>query len=222
MCSDAARALGDIYIPRVVYPSFLEEIMSIDVQNKWDARYQKTPLVSPVAAEVLVNNVHLLPESGDALDLACGLGGNALLLAKSGLRTSAWDISPVALKQLDANSLKSGCVIKTKVCDVVSLPPCANSFDVMVVSRFLDRSLFPALIDALRPDGVLFYQTFTRENVKNGGPSNPSFLLEENELLTLFAGMKVLSFRDEGRQGDHALGLRNESWIVVKKTEVKT
>lgn len=196
--------------------------MSIDVQKKWDDRYQKTSVVRPVAAEVLVNNLHLLPETGDALDLACGLGGNALLLAESGLSTSAWDISPVALQRLDAASLVSGNVIKTKACDVVALPPCANSFDVIVVCRFLDRSLFPVLIDALRPEGVLFYQTFTRQNISHGGPSNPSFLLEENELLTLLSGMKVLSFRDEGLQGDHALGLRNESSIVVKKTEVET
>lgn len=195
--------------------------MSTDMQKKWDARYQKQPVVRPVAAEVLSENLHLLPETGDALDLACGLGGNALVLAKCGLNTSAWDISPIALQQLDATSLKSGYTINTKVCDVVEFSPQANSFDVIVVSRFLDRHLFPALIEALRLGGVLFYQTFTRENIGNGGPSNKSFLLEANELLRLLPGMKVLSFRDEGQQGNKTRGLRNESWIVVKKCEVE-
>lgn len=198
--------------------------MSIeDVQKKWDDRYHNQNAVRPAAAEVLAQNVHLLPEKGDALDLACGLGGNALLLAESGLNTSAWDISPVALKQIDTMCLESGYSIDTRSCDVVALPPSADSFDVIVVSRYLERSFFPALIDALRPGGVLFYQTFTREkSASAGGPSNSAFLLKENELLRLLSGMKVLSFRDEGGQGNQALGLRNESWIVVKKNEVVT
>ncbi|HEB99563.1 MAG TPA: SAM-dependent methyltransferase, partial [Thiotrichales bacterium] len=65
---------------------------------KWDARYRES--ATAVATEVLVENRHLLPAVGEALDLACGLGGNALLLARHGLRTTAWDLSPVAIERL--------------------------------------------------------------------------------------------------------------------------
>ncbi len=195
--------------------------MSNDAKRKWDDRYRKHPSVTPAPTQVLSENLHLLPKNGDALDLASGLGGNALLLAKTGLKTSAWDISSVALQQLKASSDEAGYSIETKACDVVEFPPEPNSFDVIVVSRFLERSLFPGLTCALRPGGILFYQTFTLENIGKSGPANPSFLLKTNELLVLLPHMMVLSFRDEGRQGDTSQGLRNESWIVVKKVEVE-
>jgi len=67
--------------------------------------------------------------------------------------------------------------------DVVSRPPEPESADVIVVSRFLQRSLCSKLCDALRPNGVLFYQTFT------SGLSNPDYLLKENELPELFASL---------------------------------
>jgi len=38
------------------------------------------------------------------LDLACGLGANALRLAELGLKTEAWDLSPVAVERLNAEA----------------------------------------------------------------------------------------------------------------------
>ncbi len=37
-----------------------------------------------------------------------------------------------------------------------------ESFDVIVVSHLLDRTLAPALVAALRPGGLLYYQTSVR------------------------------------------------------------
>ena len=62
-------------------------------QDKWDRRYSD-PANEARAAQVLSDNLHLLPTQGTALDLACGLGGNALLLARQGLTVEAWDLSP--------------------------------------------------------------------------------------------------------------------------------
>ncbi|MCB1754392.1 MAG: class I SAM-dependent methyltransferase [Gammaproteobacteria bacterium] len=218
MYRHAAWAAGDFYLSGTLYPGLLEKIIvELVVQKKWDERYRKAPDVEPRATDVLLNNLHLLPAQGKALDLACGLGGNARLLAGQGLDTSAWDISPVALQALDTASEKHDLKIETRVCDVLESPPPAASFDVIVVARFLDRRLFPHLRAALKPGGVLFYQTFTLENTGKGGPANPDFLLRSNELLEQFRDLTVLSFRDEGRQGDLQAGLRNESWIIVKK-----
>ena len=68
-------------------------------QARWDQRYADALAPNP-PARVLTDNLHLLPAEGDALELACGLGGNALALAGAGLRTQAWDLSPVALAKL--------------------------------------------------------------------------------------------------------------------------
>ena len=55
---------------------------------EWNLRYQAAT-DWPTPCQVLADNVHLLPTTGIALDLACGLGANALLLAQHGLTTYA-------------------------------------------------------------------------------------------------------------------------------------
>ena len=189
-------------------------------RQRWDQRYSETLTGQPPAA-VLSAHLHLLPAAGTALDLACGLGANALLLARRGLATWAWDISPIAIARLDEYARKSGIAIQTEVRDVVSRPPEPAGFDVIVVSRFLERSLAPALQAALRPGGLLFYQTFTKLRTEEGdasGPRNPDFLLDDNELLRLFAPLRVRFYREEGLLGDTARGVRNEAMLIAQKS----
>ena len=192
--------------------------MSSDLQKKWDQRYSGPAVGEPMAVQVLWENRHLLPKAGDALDLACGLGGNALLLAKAGLQVQAWDLSPVAVEALQARVVQQAGTLQASVRDVLENPPPAVSFDVIVVSYFLDRPLAKQLCEALRPGGLLFYQTFVRDKVSQQGPSNPDFLLAENELLSLFSTLRLRVYREEGRLGDTKQGLRNEALLVGQKT----
>ncbi len=190
-----------------------------DQQRKWDERHGAATGM-PAAVPVLADHLHLLPRHGRALDLACGLGANALLLARCGLEVSAWDFSPVAVERLRAAAAGAGLAVATAVRDVVAAPPAPESFDVIVVGRFLERALAPALCAALRPDGLLFYQTFIRDKVTGVGPSNPDYLLAENELLHLFVPPLVLRvYREEGRVGDTHRGFRNEAMLVAQKKE---
>ena len=184
---------------------------------KWDERYREAE--PPGAVRVLMENSHLLPASGEALDLACGLGGNALLLAQAGLRTWAWDISPLAIERLNAAASAAGLPLSAEVRDVLAAPPSALSFDVIIVSRFLERDLCPALMAALRPGGLLFYQTFTRDKAVPGGPVNPDFLLAENELLRLFDGLRLRVYREEGSIGNVQHGFRNEALLVAQQPD---
>lgn len=187
--------------------------MSDELRRKWDARHAQAGDGPPEPARVLRDFGHLLPTCGDALDLACGLGGNALWLARRGLSTRAWDLSPVAIERLRAQPEQGR--LTAEVRDVCAEPPPAGSFDVIVVSHFLDRGLFPALCAALRPGGLLFYQTFTRERVSGHGPANPEFRLAPNELLALVSGLRLLVYREEGVAGDPELGLRDEAYCVA-------
>jgi len=157
----------------------MSDSKSRGVASKWNARYAYSNKSSqaPPPADVLVNGAEFLPESGIAVDIACGLGGNAVYLAQKGLTVFAWDISEAAIESIQ----KSNVIAEVR--DVVSNPPEPNSFDVIVVSRFLDRNLCANLSDALKPDGVIFYQTFT------AGLSNSDYLLKENELPALFASL---------------------------------
>ena len=60
--------------------------------NKWNLLYNQADVADYSAAKVLTENHYLLPSTGVALDLACGLGANALYLAQQGLAVTAWDI----------------------------------------------------------------------------------------------------------------------------------
>jgi SAM-dependent methyltransferase len=186
------------------------------LRDKWNQRYLSCDS-SPPPASVLVENLYLLPSSGRALDLACGLGAGALLLAEHGLDVTAWDLSPIAIERLRQESRLRGFNIKAQVRDVCRRPPSPETFDVILVSHFLERALAPALSDALRPAGLLFYQTFSGEAVPDCGPSNPAFRLATNELLGLFQALVVRFYREEGRRGNSALGIRGVAQLVAQK-----
>lgn len=185
------------------------------VETKWDSIYETCDHSEPI--EVLITNSFLLPKTGCALDLACGLGENALLLAELGLQTQAWDVSSIALNRLKQRAKQQNLEISTKQLFVMANLLPKNTFDVIVVSRFLDRSLSDAIIAALKSGGLLYYQTFVREKLADSGPKNPDFLLQRNELLELFSELKVVAYRENSIIGDLECGERNEALFVGQK-----
>lgn len=189
-----------------------------DSQQKWNKRYQADVVVYPEPARVLTQNQHLLPRQGRALDLACGLGANALLLARLGLQAHAWDISNEALVKLSAEAQRRQLEMLTEQRDVTIAPPGANTFDVIVISHFLERQICPDIANAVKPNGLVFYQTYCRDKVDNKGPQNPEFLLADNELLQLFDGLKIRVYREESLVGDTGHGWRNQAMLVAQKS----
>ncbi|MDD5321300.1 MAG: methyltransferase domain-containing protein [Methylococcales bacterium] len=185
--------------------------------DKWNRIYNESGQGLYPAIQVLTENDFLLPQTGAALDLACGLGGNAIFLAELGLSVTAWDVSSVAIDKLTAYAVHK--VLNVNACQQIITANSFNGyqFDVIVVSRFLDRTLSDAIIGALKPDGLLFYQTFTREKTRPKPPNNPDYLLTENELLTLFLPLRVIFYRENALIGNQERGLRNEAQFVGQK-----
>ncbi len=190
--------------------------MKHSVEEKWNQKYRGN-IKEPSVASVLVEHTFLLPDSGTALDLACGLGANACFLAERGLATTAWDISEVAIAKLQQTALSKALPIKPEVHEITQNSFTASSFDVIIISRFLDRSLSDGIIGALKPGGILFYQTFNREKIDNKGPNNPDFLLAKNELLAMFELLKLVFYQENGKIGDFSAGLRNETQFIGQK-----
>ena len=145
--------------------------------NKWNHLYSQSSPVFSAATQVLTENDFLLPTTGIALDLASGWGANAIFLAQRGLAVTALDISFVAIDKLTAYTAQQGLNINARQEKITSESFTKCHFDVIVVSRFLDRTLSDAIIDALKPNGLLFYQTFTQEKIHRNTPSNPDHLL---------------------------------------------
>lgn len=188
------------------------------LRHKWDEIYKNTPPdFCPGPAHVLQTYEYLLPSRGYAVDLACGLGANALFLAKRGFTTRAWDLSPVAVARLNRIARQDNLDLVTEVRDLENTEIPYQCFDVMVMTRFLDRNLTNALMNALRPGGLLYFQTFVRDKDPSRGPGDPEYLLAENELAKMFSGLVLRAYCEAGRIGDVSRGFRGEAFLVGQK-----
>jgi len=191
-------------------------------QQRWNQRYQEKTAseVSPATILKLCRQ-YLNPQKKPqpkALDLACGLGGNAVYLAEQGYQATAVDYSDVALTQLANRAETAKLSIDTVLCDLENVDADDfNDFDLVVVSYYLQRDLFEKIFSFLKPGGLLFYQTFSGGQVDDMGPQNPDFRLKQGELLSLCQQHTVLFYREDSAdcttEGCH----RGEAMIVVKK-----
>jgi SAM-dependent methyltransferase len=151
----------------------------------------------------LTSNAHVLPRTGEALDVACGSGRHALWLAEHGLRTTAVDRDADLIAALNAEASRLHLTLQAEVIDLESgsFQFTPDAYDVIVVVHYLHRPLFPSLLAALRPGGLLVYETFTRAQAARGRPSNPAFLLEPGELLMRVQPLEVLASREGDYEG---------------------
>jgi SAM-dependent methyltransferase len=181
--------------------------------SEWDARHRAAevePLAEP--AEFVRELLPLLP-LGPALDLACGTGRHALLLASRHQPVTAVDSSDVALEILARRAQAShyavsrieraarlahrqhGIQIWHTNLEEVNLP--SQAFSLVVCVNYLQRSLFPQIERALIPGGVLLFETYTVAQLEfAGGPRNPKYLLETGELRTAFPALRNLFYRE--------------------------
>jgi SAM-dependent methyltransferase len=135
----------------------------------------------------------------EALDLACGTGRHARLLAGLGHAVIALDRDAQAL------AAAAGEGIRTVQHDLeapgAAWPFAPGSLAGIVVTNYLHRPLFGHLAAALAPNGVLIYETFACGNEAFGKPSNPDFLLMPGELLGLAltqgrSALRVVAYED--------------------------
>ena len=186
------------------------------VRDKWNRIYSKDRLTGSPAA-VLFDNENVLPTDGIALDLACGLGANSLFLAARGLEVHAWDISEVAVSHLaeQANSLALN--IQTRVINITAAALPFESYDLVITSHYLDRSLPKAILNATLPGGLICYQTFTADKQIDKGPSNPMFLLQPNELQSFVPDCEILACKDESHNTNKDDPLAGRAFIIARK-----
>jgi SAM-dependent methyltransferase len=126
------------------------------------------------------------------LDVACGQGRHALWLARQGYRVEAVDRDETVLSRLRGIH---GIAVTLADLEADAWPYSGQTFDGVIVSRYLHRPLLPLLSEALRPQGVLIYETFMMGNERFGRPSNPDYLLQRDELLEVFSpSLQVIAF----------------------------
>ena len=134
-----------------------------------------------------------LAGGASVLDVACGAGRHARLLAAHGCKVTAVDRDRAALELASESNVD---FIQADL-EAAAWPFADRQFDAIIVTNYLHRPLFPALKSALAPGGLLIYETFAAGNAAFGRPTNPDFLLRPRELLEVFGSdMRVLAFED--------------------------
>lgn len=133
------------------------------------------------------------------LDLACGGGRNGLYLIENNIPVTFADVNGVALEQIQASlstlNNESQKLVQYWQVDFEqadSRPLSGHSFAGVMVFRYLHRPLFEQIKAAIKPGGIIIYETFTEQQAQFGRPKNPDFLLKPAELLELFLGWEIL------------------------------
>ncbi|MGH7095064.1 MAG: class I SAM-dependent methyltransferase [Stellaceae bacterium] len=144
----------------------------------------------PFASTWVERFLPLIGAGGRVLDLAAGGGRHTRLLLAAGFAVRAADRDTTALAALAGPR-----------CEVVAVDlktgapwPLGGGYDGIVVTNYLCRPLFPAIVAALAPGGVLIYETFALGNERFGRPRNPDFLLRPGELIDACAGLSIVAF----------------------------
>jgi len=132
-----------------------------------------------------------------SLDVAMGRGRHAMLLARAGFLTFGVDRAFDAVRDAVTAARAAGAPINGWCADLTQHPLPSSRFDLVVVTRYLQRDLFSALRAACAPGGVVLYETFTTAQRALGtGPTSPDHLLEPGELLRRFDGFDVLFYEE--------------------------
>jgi SAM-dependent methyltransferase len=184
--------------------------MSVLVSTKayWNKKYAERkfdPGVLPAAALIGAKE-ELLARQGRVLDLACGEGGNAVYLAKLGFRVEGVDISLVGLLHAKQLAASKGVRLDLWVADLSDYPLPSDRYDLILNINFLMRTLIKPIDHALKPGGLLIFQTYTREDSKFGRDrySHPEYYLYPRELLGFFPEYRVWYYY-EGSWGERQI-----------------
>jgi tellurite methyltransferase len=163
---------------------------------KWDDRYlREAPPTQP--SKLLVEFSGLLPRTGWAFDVAAGAGRHSVYLAERGLFVIAVDNSREGLERGRELARQRGAQVDWLEANLEQFELPSSRFDVITCFYYRDPTLYPKLARALSPGGLIFYETYTREQLLfPTGPRNREHLLGPQELLRGFHGLEVIFYRE--------------------------
>ena len=139
----------------------------------------------------------IVPPARRALDVAMGHGRHAFVLASAGYHVFGVDVKCDVVRSAVRLAAEGGLPLRAWCADLTAIPLPSARFELIVVTRYLQRDLFPELIRALTPGGVLIYETFTEAQRANGrGPTSPDHLLKAGELRAWAETLEVLFYEE--------------------------
>ncbi len=183
--------------------------------SRWDERYRQNPeqwLRRPPHQLVRVF-AHLLPSQGLALDVAAGTAASGLFLAEHGLAVIALDISLTGLRLAQQRARQAFLPLSLAVMDLSDpwLPD--HHFDVILNFYYLSRPLLQRYRQALKPGGLLFFETYLKDSLHTS-----EHYLEGGELRRAFADWEIIYSQEGPRRGHREeYATRRIAQLVARK-----
>ncbi len=174
---------------------------SESTKARWDERYDRDMYIyGKEPAAFLKQKISGL-KKGKTLVLAMGEGRNAVYLAQNGFDVTGVDISEVAIEKCNKLARERNTTVNAVVADLTDYDMGEVQFDLITNFYYYDPSIFPQVIDALKPDGMFVLEQFSIDHLKyretsRFGPRNPDYLIKPNELLEHFKSLRILYYED--------------------------
>ncbi len=183
---------------------------------KWDERYRNGEHSIKEPSPLLRTAIASL-KPGRALDIACGVGRHAILLAEHGWHATAVDSSRVGIEILQQRARGAGVVVEARVADLESgefhIEP--GTYDLVCVFYYLQRDLFSPIRAGVKRGGTVVAAMHLNDGREDAKPANPAFLLERGELKQLFADWEITYYREgESDEGGHH---HDTAYLIARK-----
>lgn len=209
---------------RKLHPPITQVTRSMGITVERTRLAQQLIGAEPPPANFLVHQLPHLPTKGKVLDVAAGTGRHALFLASLGYQVEAVDRDIQALAQLSSTAhARNFTELTTRTVDLEPPPPQRpnlgqDAYDVILVFFYLTRPLFPHIMNALKPGGLLLYETFLIDNhLHHHHPRRREFCLLHNELIRLTFDVRVLYYDEGPHKADHDAKSVYTAQLVAQK-----
>jgi len=185
----------------------------------WDDRYMNDVKWRNIRTprNLVTSHLDLLPRHGLVLDVACGTAATGMHLAGRGWRVVALDVSNAALRIAQAEVRREALPVSFTLMDLADPWLPSNHFDVILNFYYLSRPLMKTYRTSIKPGGLLFFETFLREeNFSSDLDGNPEHYLYPLELKEAFKDWQIIHYA-ETQRNDRPGRVRNIAQLVAHK-----
>ena len=181
-------------------------------RSSWNTRYRERTAPMDPSAFVRVEVAPLLPPAGRALDLAGGAGRHAIWLAERGWATTMVDTSEVAIGIAEERAASANVGVSFVHADLTVDDPPTGPWDLVLIVHYLQRDLFPKVIEQLADNGLLAFSVATKRNLERHERPGLPYVLDEGEAPSLVDGLDIIHFAEGWSIED-----RHEARLVARR-----
>ena len=161
--------------------------------ESWDERYAGGKYSSAEPHRLLVELAGKL-KPAKALDVACGIGRNAIFLAGKGWTVTAVDNSSVGLEIARQRAGENRVVVDFRPADLEKGEFLIeeNEYDLICDFYYLQRDLFEPMKSGVKVGGIIV----STIHIYGEGEEAGNFLLKEGELQEFFRDFEILHYHE--------------------------